>query len=78
MKVLFIGILTEEVLKNTQSEGLVGTLIDIQDAVTEVGKICDAYRTENIDPHAAHTPSIAKFRRGLVSILQDRRLASRQ
>ena len=49
MKVLFIGILTEEVLKNTQSEGLVGTLIDIQDAVTEVGKICDAYRTEDID-----------------------------
>ena len=30
------------------------------------------------DPHAAHTPSIAKLRRGLVSILQDRRLASRQ
>ena len=34
--------------------------------------------TAAFDPHAAHTPSIAKLRRGLVSILQDRRLASRQ
>ena len=49
MRVMFIGILTEEVLKNTKSEGLVGTLIDIQDAATEVAKICDAYRTEDID-----------------------------
>ena len=49
MRILFIGILTEEVLKNTKSEGLVGTLIDIQDAIEEVSKICDAYRTEDID-----------------------------
>ena len=49
MKVLFIGILTEEVLANTKSEGLVGTLIDIQDAASEVSKICDAYRTDDID-----------------------------
>ena len=49
MRVLFIGILTEEVLANTKSEGLVGTLIDIQDAASEVAKICDAYRSEDID-----------------------------
>ena len=49
MRVLFIGILTEEVLKNTKSEGLVGTLIDIQDAAAEISKICDAYRTDDID-----------------------------
>ncbi len=49
MRVMFIGILTEDVLANTKSEGLVGTLIDIQDAATEVGKICDAYRTSDID-----------------------------
>ena len=49
MRVLFIGILTGEVLKNTKSEGVVGTLIDIQDAATEVSKICDAYRTDDID-----------------------------
>lgn len=49
MRVMFIGILTEEVLKNTKSEGVVGTLIDIQDAVSEISKICDAYRTEDVD-----------------------------
>lgn len=49
MRVMFIGILTEEVLQNTKSEGLVGTLIDIQDAASEVRKICDAYRTDDID-----------------------------
>ena len=31
-----------------------------------------------LDSYAAQTPSIAKLRRGHVSILQDRRLASRQ
>ena len=49
MRVMFIGILTEEVLKNTKSEGVVGTLIDIQDAASEISKICDAYRTDDID-----------------------------
>lgn len=49
MRVLFIGILTEEVLKNTKSEGVVGTLIDIQDAANEVSKICDAYQSEDVD-----------------------------
>lgn len=49
MRVMFIGILTEEVLKNTKSEGVVGTLIDIQDAASEISKICDAYRTEDVD-----------------------------
>lgn len=49
MKVLFIGVLTEKVLESTKCEGLIGTLIDVQDAATEVCKICDAYRTADID-----------------------------
>jgi len=49
MRVLFIGILTEIVLAKTKSEGLIGTLVDIEDAVQEVGKICDAYRDDDID-----------------------------
>ena len=49
MRVLFIGILTEEVLSSTKSQGLVGMLIDLEDAASEVGKICDAYRTSDID-----------------------------
>ena len=49
MRVMFIGILTEEVLEATKAEGLIGTLIDIEDAAAEVGKICDAYRSTDID-----------------------------
>ena len=49
MRVLFIGILTEGVLEATKNEGIIGTLIDIQDAAQEVGKICDAYRDQSID-----------------------------
>ena len=49
MNVLFIGILTSEVLAKTRTEGLIGTMVDIEDAVKEVGKICDAYRNVDID-----------------------------
>ena len=49
MKVLFIGILTEEVLQKTKLEKLIGTLVDIREAAEEVGRICDAYQKEDID-----------------------------
>ena len=49
MRVLFIGILTENVLANTQREGFIGMLVDVEDAAKEVGKICDAYRDVDID-----------------------------
>ncbi len=49
MRVLFIGILTQDVLASTKNEGLIGTMVDIEDAAAEVGKICDAYRTTDID-----------------------------
>ncbi len=49
LKVLFIGILTEEVLQKTKLEKLIGTLVDIREAAEEVGRICDSYRTEDID-----------------------------
>ena len=49
MHVLFIGILTEETLSMTKRDPLIGQLINIEEAVDEVGKICNAYRTEDID-----------------------------
>lgn len=36
MRVLFIGILTEDVLASTKNEDLIGTLVDIQEAAEEV------------------------------------------
>ena len=49
LKILFIGILTEDVLSSTKAEELIGTLIDIRDAADEVRKVTDAYRTKDID-----------------------------
>ncbi len=49
LKILFIGILTEEVLSSTRGEKVIGTLIDIEEAAKEVGIICDNYRTTGTD-----------------------------
>ena len=49
MKVLFIGVLTEEVLAQARQEHLVGSIIDVKEAALEVGKICNTYQTEDID-----------------------------
>ena len=49
MRILFIGILTEEVLATTKSEKIIGTFIDVDAAAKEVGVICDNYRTKDTD-----------------------------
>ena len=49
MRVMFIGILTDEVLASTKSEKIIGTFIDLESAAKEVGIICDNYRTVNTD-----------------------------
>ena len=49
MKILFIGILTETVLSMAKKEALVGSFVDISDAVTEVERICNAYHSLDID-----------------------------
>ena len=49
MKVLFIGILTEDVLSQTKNDGLVGTFVDIDEAAMTVGRICNAYNRIDID-----------------------------
>ena len=41
MKVLFIGILTEDVLSQTKNDGLVGTFVDIEEAAQAVCRICN-------------------------------------
>ena len=49
MKILFIGILTEDVLNQTRTDGLVGTFVDIEEAAREIGKICNAHNAIDID-----------------------------
>ena len=49
MRVLFIGILTDEVIASTRQEAVIGTFVDIEEAAREVGIVCDDYRTRSID-----------------------------
>lgn len=49
MKVLFIGVLTEEVLATAQDDSTLGAIIDCTDAATEIGRICNAYNSVDID-----------------------------
>ena len=49
MNVLFIGIVTQEVMHSIHQDNLLGGLIDVEDAAREVGRICNAYRTVDID-----------------------------
>lgn len=49
MKILFIGLLTEEVLHSTKQDRIIGSFVDVHEAANEVGRICNAYKTEDID-----------------------------
>ncbi|MBR6801239.1 MAG: bifunctional metallophosphatase/5'-nucleotidase [Eubacteriaceae bacterium] len=49
LKILFIGILTHEVLATTKQESIIGTFLDIKEAAKEISVICDNYRTTSTD-----------------------------
>lgn len=49
MKILFIGILTEDIINQTRNEGLIGSFVDVHEASQEVGRICNAYHAMDID-----------------------------
>ncbi len=49
MKILFIGILTEEVIAQTKKDGLIATFIDVEDAAQEVKRICDIHKSLDVD-----------------------------
>ncbi len=49
IKVLFIGILTEAILDSLKSDVFISAFIDIRDAAAEVEKICDSYKTTDVD-----------------------------
>ncbi len=66
MRILFIGVLTEETLALAKKENIIGTYIDIENAVEEIGIICDNYRTVNTDMVVLLTH---------IGIEQDRKLA---
>ena len=49
MKIMFIGIITSEVLSPLKKDLVLGSLVDVEDAAKEVGKISNAYQAVDID-----------------------------
>ncbi|MDR0783514.1 MAG: bifunctional metallophosphatase/5'-nucleotidase [Propionibacteriaceae bacterium] len=49
MRIMFIGLITHEVLASLRSDQLLSTLVDVEEAAREVGRICNAYRNIDVD-----------------------------
>ena len=49
MKILFIGILTQDVMSATKNDTVIGSLVDINDAAEEIKKICNTFNGIDID-----------------------------
>jgi len=47
--ILFTGILTEKVMDSLKTDSLVGSFVSVEEASREVGKICNAYKNDDID-----------------------------
>jgi 5'-nucleotidase len=47
--ILFTGIITEKVMDTIKMDPLISSFITLQDASNEVGKICNAYKNDDID-----------------------------
>jgi 5'-nucleotidase len=47
--ILFTGVITEKILDALQQDSLIGTFISLEDAASEIGKICNAYKHDDID-----------------------------
>ena len=47
--ILFTGIITEKVMDSIMLDPLVGSFISLEEASKEVGKICNAYKNDDID-----------------------------
>ncbi|MBQ4251868.1 MAG: metallophosphatase, partial [Erysipelotrichaceae bacterium] len=49
LRIMFIAVITEEVLSATRSEPIVGTFVDVWEAARQVGIIIDNYKTTSVD-----------------------------
>ncbi len=47
--ILFTGIITEKVMDSIKQDELIGSFINLEEASEEVGKICNAYKGDDID-----------------------------
>ena len=47
--ILFIGIITEKVMDSLRQDELISSFVSLEEASSEVGKICNAYKKQDID-----------------------------
>jgi 5'-nucleotidase len=47
--ILFTGIITEKIMDSLTSDPLIGSFVTLEEASAEVGKICNAYKNDDID-----------------------------
>jgi len=47
--ILFTGIITEKIMDALKMDNLIGSLVNLEEASAEVGKICNAYKKDDID-----------------------------
>jgi len=47
--ILFTGIITDKILDALKTDKLVGSFVSLEEASSEVGKICNAYKNDDID-----------------------------
>lgn len=48
-RMMFIGIITEEIMQTLRMDSDVGTFLTLEEASNEVGRICNVYKDEDID-----------------------------
>lgn len=49
MDILFTGIITDKVIDSISQDKLIGSFVNLEEASGEVGKICNAYKNDDID-----------------------------
>jgi len=49
LNIMFTGIITEKIMDSLKLDPLIGSFVNLEEASREVGKICDAYKTDDID-----------------------------
>jgi 5'-nucleotidase / UDP-sugar diphosphatase len=47
--ILFTGIITEKIMDSLKQDPLIGSFVSLEEASHEVGKICNAYKNDDID-----------------------------
>lgn len=49
LEVLFTGIITDKIIDSVRQDEVIGAFMDVHEAAAEVGRICNAYRNDDID-----------------------------